>query len=156
DVQAFRRHTAMPESEVREALARIHAPLRVPPQSAISLWHTAYDGPADQGIEVVVPLVTKDGATGIGLLVRVTLSEHGTYQPQAVRFVEALPSEEELAAYERATSPAPPQRDTSLPEEGLRPVPARWRPVLADVVRRLVVGDYSGLVRDGIAPARTS
>lgn len=46
--------------------------------------------------------------------------------------------------------PAPPRPPRRPPPKSEEPVPVRWRPALAELVRRLVVGDYAGLIADGI------
>jgi hypothetical protein len=40
--------------------------------------------------------------------------------------------------------------DVPLGAEDIGPVPHHWRPVIADLVDRLVVKDYAGLVREGL------
>lgn len=63
-------------------------------------------------------------------------------------FVEVTPGQPWLAI---AADPiVPPEPLEVLPSRGEHPVPERWRPVLAELVHRLVVGDYAGLERDGI------
>ena len=47
------------------------------------------------------------------------------------------------------TGSTPPR--SSQPARALSesPIPERWRPLLAQIVHRLVIGDYAGLSRDG-------
>lgn len=151
---AVRPFSRVDEADLRERLADLGGRLLpLSPESVRELTARPVGGRPDQ-VDIVVPLVTADGPTGAGLLVRVT--EHGSgYRPEVLSFVDVEPSEtQSLPGAVRGATVVPPPGPPGTPEEGLRAVPERWRPVVAGVVRRLAAGDFAGLVRDGVAPTR--
>ena len=151
---AVRPFSRVDEADLREKLTdRGGRLLPLSPESVRELTARPVGGRPDQ-VDIVVPLVTADGPTGGGLLVRVT--EHGSYyRPEVLSFVDVEPSEtQSLPGAVRGAAVVGSPGSPGTPEEGLRAVPERWRPVVAGVVRRLAAGDFTGLVRDGVAPAR--
>ncbi len=149
---AVRPFSRMDETNLRQRLASLGGRVQpLSPQAVRELTARPAGGRPDQ-FDIVVPLVTADGPTGVGLLVRVT--ERGSYyRPEVLSLVDVGSTEAQgRAADVRDARLARSPGWQGIPD-GLRPVPERWRPVIAGVVRRLAAGDYAGLVRDGVAPA---
>ncbi len=99
--------------------------------------------------ETVVPLWTEEGVATRWARVRLIsrgADMIGDYW--IAGFEDVVPPKEWLTA--KADPVVPPEPLDPAPSPGERPVPERWRPVLWEIVHRLVMGDYEGLQRDGI------
>ncbi|WP_109474666.1 DUF7668 domain-containing protein [Ornithinimicrobium cavernae] len=140
--------------QLRGELEAVGAPLREIPHGA---WEEFADrvelrpvpGAALPTLETVVPLWTESGGASRGARVRLITPEDSDLEDYWVSgFVDVTPGSEWLAI--PADPIVPPEPLEVLPSRGEHPVPERWRPVLSEIVHRLVVEDYEGLQRDGI------
>ena len=116
-------------------------------------------GKSQAGFDFVVPLSTAEGRTGIGMAMHLVPTTYGTFDIEVEGFVPVA------APVELSTSSKPisvrSRGGASPSQPSSSAVPERWRPVLDEVVHRLAIGDYAGLVADGLVsftddPADTS
>lgn len=101
-------------------------------------------------LETTVPLWTATGPATRWARVRlVPLGEALIYIARITGFTDVVPPADwQSMPPDAAVVPPGPLEPAA--HQGADPVPERWRPVLRDVVHRLVVGDYDGLQRDGV------
>lgn len=129
------------------AVAVIGAPLVLPPPELLpSLSAAPVPGEPPGRHDVVVPLWTASGPASLGVALRLAPTPWDTFDVEILGFPEVaaprLPTPDTAPRLPAASPSAPPSTGT--------PVPERWRPALAAVVHRLVVGDDAGPVRDRI------
>lgn len=98
--------------------------------------------------DFVVPLWTAEGRTSTGMALHLVPTTYGTFEVEIEGFVpvEAGPRPEGAGKPTQARAAGSAEGGQPLGN----PVPERWRPLLADIVHRLVVGDYAGLAADGL------
>lgn len=96
--------------------------------------------------DVVMPIWTTNGHSGRGLQLRMWETSLSTFDYKIVR-VTPTTAGCDVADEEDQTSPG---RENGPIHPYGPPVPRAWRPILAAIVQRLVLGDYAGLVRDGL------
>lgn len=105
------------------------------------------------GYDFVIPLWTASGRSGVGVSFHLIPTSNilRSQHPVIVGFIPIDPR-----SYPGGPSEVPQPRPTvartsgawGLPERS--PVPVRWRPLLHEVVHRLVMGDYDGLAAEGL------
>ncbi len=133
----------LPTHELRRQVAALGRPLvQVPPEVWAAVEVVPATGADPPAYDVAAPLWTAAGPAGQVLRIRAVANPWGLFDPQILGLEEA--------AGPPAVGVAP-IRPPDQPRPSDAPVPERWRPELAEVVRRLAAGDYEGLVRDGLA-----
>lgn len=134
--------------ELRRAVEALDRPLVETPDWEWSNVAVAPShGDCPEGFDFVAPLWTADGRSGLGMAVHLIPTTYGTFEVEIEGFVpidaDALPD-----------APSEPVPAASDSEGGgplfENPVPERWRPALGEIVHRLALGDYAGLVADGL------
>ena len=98
-----------------------------------------------------VPLWTGEGESELTLELRFVELDEGGSEREILAIRTVGRGKTHRAPVVRMEPPPPPTPPTERrpPPDYCNPVPERWRPLLRDLVRRLVIGDYAGLARDG-------
>ena len=137
-------------AELEQAVASVGRPLsRPPPEVLQGLEPVPVPGTPPDSYDVVVPLWTEAGPAGVGVEIRLVPTPWTTFDAEILG-LQAVDVDAQAApgASQPATRPERPSTPAGPPAGD--PVRERWRPVLTEIVHRLVVGDYDGLARDGI------
>ena len=149
-LEAMTRGRHLSEEELRRAVADYGRRLvEVPEGEWEYLDWRRVPGAEPPTYDVSVPMWTEQGECDLTLELRLVEVPSGTYgiEVQALHIVPRRPRR-------RIPRPSPtpsPRERRSWPvrSPGARLIPERWRPALAQIVHRLITGDYAGLSRDG-------
>lgn len=98
-----------------------------------------------------VPLWTEQGESELTAEIRFVELDEGGDECEILAIRTVGRGETHRASVVRMEPQPPPTPPTERwrPPDYYKPVPERWRPLLWDLVHRLVMGDYAGLARDG-------
>ena len=102
--------------------------------------------------DVSVPMWTAEGRSDLIVELRFVEFDDGESSTELLRFHQVRRGRDPDAPVlqtEPLPENLPPPEPRRLPPPYEHPVPERWRPLLAEIVHRLVIKDYAGLSRDG-------
>ncbi len=135
------------EEELRSAVEDYGQRLVAIPQAELeALDYRRVPGAEPATYEVSVPLWTEEGPSDLVLELRFVETTYRTFTTEVLA-LHVVPGQPR-SRHPRAHPEAPPRpRGTPVPRG--TPIPERWRPLFAEIVHRLVIGDYAGLARDG-------
>ena len=101
--------------------------------------------------EVSVPLWTEEGPSDLVLEFRLVEEVEQAFATEVLA-LHVVPGSHRAYSAKPAPEPSPPRAPEErrlVPAPPEMQIPGRWRPVFAEIVHRLVIGDYAGLARDG-------
>lgn len=124
--------------------------------------HVAADAGVRQPVfDLVMPVWGAEAPSGFGLAIRLLPVAAAMwevapgYVPEIRGLVEVSAAQIGPPHAMAEVRPPPPRRPKPIPlTPADNPVPERWRGPLADIVDRIVAGDYAGLVADGLVPGQ--
>ena len=102
--------------------------------------------------DLSVPMWTDEGQSALTLEVRIVEFHDGRVGVEVLdvhKISETDPARAPVARTEPLPKNPKPRPREAPPKPSDHPVPERWRPLLAEIIHRLVIGDYAGLARDG-------
>jgi len=99
--------------------------------------------------DVSVPMWTEQGQCDLTLELRLIETPYQTYSVETRALHVVARRGRPRVSRPRAVPAQEPPPNRPTPDLYATPVPERWRPLLARIVHRLVIGDYEGLSRDG-------
>ena len=152
DVVAAGSGSHVSEEELRRAVED-HGQRLVPiPQAELeALDYPRVPGAERATYEVSVPLWTGEGPSDLVLELRFAETTRQTFKTEVVA-LHVVPGAHRAYSAKPAPAPSPPRAPEErrlMPAPPERRIPERWRPVFAEIVHRLVIGDHAGLARDG-------
>lgn len=137
--------------ELRRAVESLGQPiLRTPESEWLNVSVKRSPGECPTGFDFVVPLWTAGGRSGLGMEVRLIPTTYGTFEVEIEGFVPVDASAVHDTSGEPSRAVSTGDAGGAGGQRSESPVPERWRPVLEAIVDRLVIGDYAGLVADGL------
>ena len=172
DVEVSTKGRHLTASDLREGVASLGSHLAVGPREEWENLEVRFCS-VDKGYDLVWPLWTEEGPSGWGLDMHL-VPESVMYSDSPIHFqveVNGLAPVEIPDPFEfvltrfgsrkiwrpkhKVHKIVAPRTDAKSPKEGddlrsFAPVPEQWRPVLTEIVGRLVEGDYAGLAADGL------
>jgi hypothetical protein len=135
--------------ELRRGVETLGRPLiETPEQDWASVSVSSLPRLGDTAFGFVVPLWTVDGRSALGMAAQTIPTAYGTFDIEVTGFVPL-----DATAFPAGVNQQSPEMHTTVlrgGHESRTPVPDRWRPVLASIVHRLVLGDYAGMAADGL------
>ena len=138
------------EEELRRAVEDYGQRLVAIPQAELeALDYRRVPGEEPATYEVSVPLWTEEGPSDLVLELRFVEAHKETFDVEvlALHVVPGVRRRRHPRAHAEAPPRPAPSRGAPVPRG--TPIPERWRPLFAEIVHRLVIGDYAGLARDG-------